>query len=428
MAGLVARVRAFRPNARWYLLSLFLTGISMGMFRLLFNFYALSVGARPALLGQLVGVSNLSAFLAALYAGWLTERLGGKWVLWLRTLLLGGGITLMVAMPQQSGLWLGNVLVGLAQAFSQVAQGPFLLANSGPEERSYLFSYSSGLRMLAFSVGNSLGGYLALWWADWLHVAPQTRPAYAAALLVGAALAWVGGLPLLRLRGADGRVPQCRSSTPLSGVMSLFAEPVRRAQVARLLLPGVFISVGAGLFMPFMNVFYRQVHGSSDAVIGNLFGLGAWMMGLGLFLAPLLAEYTGKVRLVVLTQGLSIPFMGVMGFAPWFPASALAYLVRLLLMNMANPLYDAFVMERAPKPWRGTVAALQSMIWSGGRWLGPVVSGWLQERWGFGPVFGTAMVLYTVAVVLYGVFFLGWGRAWGAALAPEVRPGEERGT
>ena len=70
--------------------------------------------------------------------------------------------------------------------------------------------------------------------------------------------------------------------------------------------------------MPFMNVFFRQGHHQSDPVIGSLFAWGSLAMGVGLLLAPPLADRMGKIQLVVVTQTLSIPFLIILGFSPIF--------------------------------------------------------------------------------------------------------------
>ena len=46
------KVRMFTPNARYYLINVIISGVAMGVFRLLFNFYALSLGFDEALLGR----------------------------------------------------------------------------------------------------------------------------------------------------------------------------------------------------------------------------------------------------------------------------------------------------------------------------------------------------------------------------------------
>ncbi|MCA9941134.1 MAG: MFS transporter, partial [Anaerolineales bacterium] len=126
---------------------------------------------------------------------------------------------------------------------------------------------------------------------------------------------------------------------------------------------------------------------------------------IGLLVAPPLADKYGKIAVVVLTQALSIPFLILLGFAPWFWLSATAYLVRLALMNMSNPVYQTFVMEEVRQEARATVASLVSMSWNVGWSFSPTISGWLQVHYGFAPVFLGTITTYIIAIYLYWRFF-----------------------
>jgi MFS family permease len=95
----------------------------------------------------------------------------------------------------------------------------------------------------------------------------------------------------------------------------------------------------------------------------------------------------------------------VLGLAPWFWLSGLAYLVRLSLMNMSTPVYQAFVMEHAEEKARATVASLVNMSWNVGWSFSPMISGWIQVNYGFGPVFVGVISTYVVAIYLYWHFF-----------------------
>jgi MFS family permease len=158
--------------------------------------------------------------------------------------------------------------------------------------------------------------------------------------------------------------------------------------------------------MPFMNIFYRNIYQQSDAAIGTLFAWGSLAMGLGLMIAPPLADRMGKIQLVVLTQGLSIPFLFMMGFSPVFGLSAFAYFIRLSLMNMTLPVYQTFVMEHVESSARATVASLVSMANSFGWAFSPMISGYFQVNYGFGPAFASTIALYAISVVLTWRFFL----------------------
>ncbi len=394
------RIRMFRPNARLYLLNVTFSGISMGVFRLLFNFYVLSLGFDEALLGRLVTTSSLTSLLLALPAGYLADLLGRK-----RSLVLGGllnslGIVGMVLFPNKSVFYALNVLTGFAQGLIAITMSPFLMENSGEEERTYLFSFGHGLQMLSAFAGNWLGGYLPGWFGTWQGVPNTDSVAYGWSVAAVAVMFTLGLIPLLFLR----------RNRMVGDARSVFA-PIRYAienpkLLGKLILPLLVTSIGAGLIMPFMNVFFRVVHHQPDPTIGTLFAWGSLAMGFGLLVAPVLAERYGKIQVVVVTQALSVPFLILLGFAPWFWLSAAAYYVRLTLMNLSNPVYQTFVMERVDEDARATVASLTSMAWNFGWAFSPTISGELQVKYGFGPSFIGTISLYTIAITMYWAFFL----------------------
>lgn len=393
------RLRMFRPNARLYLLNVILAGVSMGVFRLLFNFYALSLGFDEALLGKLITTSSLTSLLAALPMGYFADLFGRKRSLVFSTFLTGLVVLGMVLFPFESAFYALNVVMGVAQSLAGITMAPFLMENSGEDERTYLFSFGQGLQMLSSSLGTWLGGYLPGWMGAWQDIPAMDSSAYAWALVLVAGLYLIGVLPLLFLR-RNRMVGEARSV--FAPIQYAVTEPKLLSQ---LILPMLITSFGAGLVMPFMNVFFRSVHHQPDPVIGTLFAWGSLAMGIGLLIAPPLAERYGKIQVVVVTQALSVPFLIILGFAPWFWMSALAYYMRVALMNMSSPVYQTFVMEQVDPTARATVASLTSMAWNVGWAFSPSISGYLQVNYGFGPAFIGTISLYIVAISLYWAFF-----------------------
>jgi MFS family permease len=231
-------------------------------------------------------------------------------------------------------------------------------------------------------------------------VDPESSTAYAGALFIVGLIGALGLVPLLFIRAVKTGDVRDNIFAPIA-----FARENPNL-LGKLFIPLLLISVGAGLFVPFMNVFFRVVHHQPDTVIGSLMAWGSLAMGIGLLIAPPIADRLGKLRLVVLTQGLSIPFMIMLGFVPVFAISAMAYYVRMALMNMSNPIYQNFVLEQVDPSSRATVASLHSMIWSFGRSFSPSISGSLQVAYGFGPPFAIAISLYAFAIMLYWMFFI----------------------
>jgi len=391
---------AFRPNARLYLIYGIIAGIAMGIFRLLFNFYILSLGYDEKLLGNLVTVSSMTALIFALPMGYLADILGRKLSLLISAVIICLTVGMMVIWPVTAMLYAMNILSGIAQSLAGVTMSPFLMENSGEHERTYLFSMTSGLQMVSASVGNWIGGYLPTWVAGRLNVEPVSSQAYGGSLLVVAIALAIGIIPLLLIRLPRIEYAEKTVFAPIS-----FATKNPK-KLTKLILPILITSIGAGLIMPFMNVFFRVQYNQPDQVIGVLFAWGSLAMGLGLLAAPPLADRYGKIKIVVITQGLSIPFLILLGFAPLFWISAFAYYIRVALMNMSSPIYQTFVMEQVDPSSRAMVASLVSMSWNFGWAISPTISGILQVRYGFGPPFLGTIILYIISVFLYWFFWL----------------------
>jgi len=403
-------IRAFKPNARMYLLNVIITGAVMGVFRLLFNFFVLSLGYDEAMLGNLITTSSFVALIAALPLGYIADMIGRKGSLIISGALLSVAILAMSIWPSQEMFYAMNIVSGIAQSLAGVTMSPFLMENSNEKERTYLFSFGQGLQMTMASVGNWIGGYLPTWMGNAQNVTATSSMAYGNSIFIIGVGAAIAVIPLLSLTSPKLEKNQRAVFAPFQYAAK---NPLL---LTKLILPMLLTSLGAGLIMPFMNVFFRVAHHQPDTVIGTLFAWGSLAMGIGLLIAPPLAERTGKIQLVVITQALSIPFLILLGFSPIVWVGAASYYIRLALMNMSSPVYQTFIMEHVEPSARATVASLTSMAWNFGWAFSPTISGWLQVRYGFGPPFIGTIILYTISVVMYWAFF--WRGSISAVQAP----------
>ncbi len=400
-----ARLSHFSRNAKLYLLSSLMGSLAFSIYALFFNLYILSLGYSQALVGILAAVPALVTAAVALPTGYLGDRVGHR-----RTMILGAllvivaflGILLFTGV---AALILFTGLYGLGTALELVISAPFMAENSGEDERTHLFSAQFALMMGAGLFGSALGGVLP----GLMHRAwgvPFGSPlAYRGTLLVAMLLASLALWPLWRLAPPPaGRLVaalRLRLRTPIG-------------KLARLLLPNILIALGAGLLIPFLNVFFRLLFHISDALLGLLFAGGALATAIATLSVPLLALRLGRVRTIVWSQLASIPFMLLMGFAPQLSWAALGYLLRGVLMPMTAPLYSLFIMEHVAAPERATVNGLSAMGWNIAFGLGAWLSGLIQIRWGFGPLFLATTVIYLLGTLLIQLYF------------PAIEQGESR--
>lgn len=405
-----AKIRLFTRNAASILIFSALTGLVFGVFRLLFNFYVLSLGGYDErFLGLLTSVSSAASLAMAIPAAYIAERFSQKRVMVASSLIGAMTFVGLVLVPTRGSLIFLNILSGLVMTTRQVAIAPFLMGNTSEEERQYVFSFQFGLNTIASFVGNLVGGLLPTWLGAAVGAAPTDTLSYRLALggMTLLSLLSIGPLLLIHDRPPDGKR---HIETPWTLMWQ------HRVLLTKLILPQWIIGLGAGMMMPFMNLYYRNVFGQSDVVIGYLFASGALAMAIAQFIAPPMAERMGKVNTAVFTQALSVPFLISLGVAAWivprggdtafwFAIAWLAYLVRLALMNLSGPVYQTFILEQVPTNAQALAASLNSIAFQFGWVLSPQLSGWLQIRYGFTPVFLITSILYIIGIAITWAFF-----------------------
>jgi MFS family permease len=401
VARYLRRLQSFSPNARLYLLSTVITGVSFSIYMLIFNLYVDSQGYSRSFLGELQSLPNLIALFGAPPAGVLVDYIGRK-----RALLLANvGRTVaylgIVLAPDPNLLRLSMITFGVAQSLWMVSGAPFMMENSTEEERNALFSANFGLQTLVGFVGTLVGGYLPTLFGNTLGVGVESPTAYGFTMAVTVVLSILSLIPLFLIEGRPQPAElRMRSFLPWRNVSDL-------GLVARIFVPNIVISMGAAILIPYMNLFFKETYPISDKLLGSIFAVSSIVTGVATLASPLLADRWGRIRSLVITQLTSIPFLLLIGFSGVFWVSAASFWVRAALMNMGNPLYSAFAMEQVPERERATVSGLMGMSWNIGWTVGPYLSGYMQQHpnIGFKPIFLVTCSLYILASVLMRSFF-----------------------
>ena len=398
----IRRIGRLGRNAKLFLAMTAVSALGTSIFRLFLNLFVLARGNDEAFLGLFMSLVSLAALGLGLPMGVVADRLGRKRSLFLGSALSAVGMLIVVLSPMDWPLMVGAIAWGGGNAVYMATGPAFMAENARAEERATLFSTRHGVMMLVGFAGGLMGGPLPGLFGSVLGHPPESEAAYRGTLLVSTAIMMLSVIPLSMLR--ERSEPDIDRSEDLGvSVRSLL-----RKDVLRLLLPQLIISLGAGLLIPYLNVFFKQRFAISDSLLGISFGISQLGMGLATTFAPIFADRWGKVRTIVASELASLPFLLTLGFVPVLPVAIGAFWLRATLMNMGGPLYTAFAMEQANEEERGKLGALLGVIWSIGRGIGPGISGVVQQRLGFTPLFLATGATYLVAAVLLRAFF---GRA-----------------
>ncbi len=411
----VRQVRYFPRNVKLLFLSAAFSGLSFGVFQFLFNFYILSLsrGYDEQFIGTLQTVSSLGAIMVALPIAWLVERWSPRKALITGAVLSVSSVAGVLLFESAAALLFFRMLGGMSIASQNVARAPFLMRNTSDDDRQWVFSFSFGLMTIAGFVGNLLGGQAPTWVSRVIDAGPTDTISYRLAMALMALLLSCGLFPLFSLRES----PRKKDVKP-ARIIDLLREHGRT--LIRLLTPPLIIGLGAGTMMPFMNIYFRNIYEKPDPPIAMLFAIGAVGMAIGQFFGPPLVERLGKIKSVLVSQYASVPFLILLGSGAYlvptglvsanvfFYVAAFAYIMRLALMNLANPIYQTFMLETVSEDAQALTMSLSAISFQFGWFLMPQISGWLQvkfEPFGFVYVFSIVVALYLLGTTMQWVLF-----------------------
>ncbi|MFA5140267.1 MAG: MFS transporter [Elusimicrobiota bacterium] len=390
----LSRLSMFSRNVRLLLLGDLLIGLGLTFWLLLFNLYLKEYGADLGLseaganvfIGRTMAISQVAAALFALPAAWLASRFDMKKV------LIGAHLLSCLAyaaciLSTRPGALRACVFFGTGFCvFFWVLAGPFTMENTTDKERTYVFSLAFTLRLVGSIGGNLLAGNLK---ELAFGLGLSQLEAYRLAILCGLGVSALAVVPFSLMRGG------AKAEKMGSADWGFFGKAI---------LPSALVSVGAGLIVQFMNLFLKDTFpGLKDSQIGLYLSMQSGTMVFGMLLAPLLAEKYGKVRVIVWTQLLSIPFMLTLAFTRDLRAAVVALVIRAALMNMGGPVSNTLVLELCRKSERGLLSALFTMDWN----LAWSVSALIYGQMGgdYTRMFIAAVGLYMASTTCYYAFF-----------------------
>jgi predicted MFS family arabinose efflux permease len=300
-------------------------------------------------------------------------------------------------------IFLFGLVQGAGLMLYRVAQSPFIMSNSKPNNQAMIFSLNFGLVTIASMIGNLAAGQMPDVLQRWLGIVEGTAASYQWVITAGILLAITSLIPIFLISKQDN--PILKPGTflsPKAMIRKITARPLAR----QLALINLIMGFGAAILIPYLNVFLRDKFNISNTLLGLLFSLSSLLVFVGSLMGPWLIRITrSRIIPTVATQSASIIFLITLGFSPvlWF--SAISMLLRTVLMQMSSPLLENFTMLITPSEDQAAISSVRGVGWQAGQAVGIFISGLVQTRFGFSPLFITTSLCYIFAIVLTWIYF-----------------------
>jgi predicted MFS family arabinose efflux permease len=266
-----------------------------------------------------------------------------------------------------------------------------------------IFSLNYGLLTLSSTIGNMVAGALPAIIENKLGIPLNSAQSYQWVITAGIFLATTSLIPIFLIKEKKYDVVPDKVRVPIKKAVS---ELLTRPLVRRLATTNCLIGLGAGLLVPYLNVFLRGKFAISDNTLGLIFSITSLVVFLAFLISPWLAKVANsRVIPLVSVQSLGVFFLITLGFSPVLWLATVSLLIRSALMQMTNPLLDSYAMLISRPDERGAVSSIRGMGWQLGQTIGTFSSGFVQARYGFSPLFITTAILYALATTLSWFWF-----------------------
>ena len=173
--------------------------------------------------------------------------------------------------------------------------------------------------------------------------------------------------------------------------------------------PLILISIGAGLTIPFVNLFFNSIFGFSSSEYSIMGSLTAILVFIFSLMVPTLRKKYGYWMTIVVVQSLAIGCLVIMSLTEIYVSyehaafiAVTAYVMRQPLMHMAHPASNELMMNYVGKNNQELISALSSSLWSASWFVSAKIFEWLRLLdFQYYEIFLITAFLYMVGVILY---------------------------
>jgi MFS family permease len=397
-------------DLRLFLLYNLLANVGWGVFALIFNLYLRELGLREDDMGTFSAVQTLAMAGGAATMGMVLDRLG----IW-RAIVAGVALFLAASFglafaEQRALLVVLSAISGIGLAYLFTTTMPFVIAWTKRDQRQVVSTLSFSVVSLSLTVGSLLGGFLPglLPGADVLT--------YRWTLVAGTGIAALGLLPMLAM-GPARRGRELPDPTALKEAAGAEERRQVRQDTVVFVLVGGLMALGAGMVIPFYNV-YLTTLGADATLVGYVFAIGGLSAAAIGLLAPTVSRHLGSLWGVALVRMAVVPFYLALIAFPVLPLAAVTHIVRQTSISMSWPIDSTFISEVLPPRARSRVFGLRSAAWNLGYSAASLAGGFLIVQVGYNVTFLDLIAFTVLSMAIFVAYY---------SRHPRVRSGELSG-
>lgn len=370
-------------------------GFGYSIYSLLFNLFLREKGVEESVIGQLASMTSLGTVMIAFPAAFFIERFYVKPLLNVGLFVMACCYLMQIQCDSLTLFSLFGLLGSMGLALFNISVSPFIFRNSDPSKRIMLYTINSTVVMASHFFGFIIGGKLPSLIENYLQVAKVDSFKYA--MTVGLSFILLSILIFSKL--IKRKIPYVKKS--------IFQDIKQKNwnMIAKLVAPKVALALGAGMIIPFMNIYLRERLNLKTEEIGESYAILQLFILIGIILTPKFVKRMSSLSFMISTFLLAIPFMITMAFSSNLAIVLSSFFMRGMLMNMSSPITSLFEMERMREQECLFASAILVFSYNLAWTISTQLGGLMIEKFSFQSTFILAAVFYGISIICYFKFF-----------------------
>ena len=303
------------------------------IYKVVFNLFLGDIGYTNQFIGQVTSVEMLGSAILGIIIGILGDKIGKKKMLLISSMGFGILILIRSIFPYKFILLFLGFISGGFMSSRTLLLNSYIIDITDHSIRGTAFGYNFAIFMGSGVLGNFVGGYMG----EYLGLK--------ATLYITGICYAVSPIFLRKISESTGD-----KNISFKKVFD-FSEYNKdeRYIIKFYLLRTIAVAFGAGLFVNFGSVIYRDLFDMSPSLIGISLSIAQFGAAVGSALSPILSKRFGPFKYTFILNSLVIPLIIGLGFIRIPLLFIVLYALRFTFMNMTTPVETSSVLSSLPK-------------------------------------------------------------------------------
>jgi MFS family permease len=391
--------RGFEPDAKKLIYASVLAAVGDATIWFLLTLYLNFLEYTRPQIGTLIFIMSIFSVLPLLPAGYLGDRFGRRKLIVLGICIYSAGIWFLISADTLAEFYIGAAIWGYGHSLYMPAFMSFLSEKVEIERCKFLFSFQMFASMLASGSAVLLYGFMPEMLSEFMGVTVQNG--YRLVFFIGLAFTLYQLVPLVltqktTFEGDNRQVKDVQNKKDI--------PKLPRRTLVLLCIPMALFGLGAGLIVPFFQVWFQWRFDTSVEDIGILWSFTQYLWAFAYLVMPNIARKRGSVRAITTVQIAAIIALLGIPASPNFIFVTIPYVTRMVLMNMTWPVFQSYSLSQIPEEHRSFTISSTNFSFNGTKALTPLIAGYLFE-WSLQVPFLITAGLYIVGTAAFYIFF-----------------------